>query len=67
MARLRLGSRLVEAGAVPLLYTGRIRRWHLAAVLLAAAAVVAYATAVTPIGNDWWHELHQHLPGVLGG
>ncbi|RNL79278.1 putative cytokinetic ring protein SteA [Nocardioides marmorisolisilvae] len=67
MARLRVGSRLVEAGAVPLLYTGKVRRWHLALVLLAAAAVVAYATAVTPIGNDWWHDLHQHLPGVLGG
>jgi len=67
MARLRLGSRLVEASAVPLLYTGKVRRWHLAAVLVAAAAVLAYATAVTPIGNQWWQDLHQHLPGVLGG
>jgi uncharacterized membrane-anchored protein len=67
MARLRLGSRLVEAGAVPLLYTGRVRRWHLGAVLLAAAAVLAYATAATPIGNEWWHRLADHLPGVLGG
>jgi uncharacterized membrane-anchored protein len=66
MARLRLGARLVESGAVPLLYTGKVRRWHLGAVLVAAAAVVAYATAVTPIGNEWWHDLHQHLPGVLG-
>ena len=67
MARLRLGPRLVEAGAVPLLYTGRVRRWHLGAVLLAAAGVLAYATAATPIGNEWWHDLANHLPGVLGG
>ncbi|MFL6159529.1 MAG: putative cytokinetic ring protein SteA [Marmoricola sp.] len=67
LARLRLGSRLVEAAAVPLLYTGSVRRWHLLVVLLAAAAVLAYATAVTPIGNEWWHDLHRHLPGVLGG
>lgn len=67
MARLRLGSRLVEAGAVPLLYTGRVRRWHLGAALLAAAAVLAYATAATPIGNEWWHHLQDHLPGMFRG
>lgn len=67
LARLRLGARLVEAGAVPLLYTGRVRRWHLGVVLLAAAAVLGYATAATPIGNEWWHDLHHALPGVLGG
>lgn len=65
LTRLRLGSRLVEAGSVPLLYTGRVRRWHLGAVLLAAAAVLAYATAATPIGNEWWHDLVHHLPGAL--
>jgi uncharacterized membrane-anchored protein len=67
MARLRVGSRLVEANAVPLLYTGRVRRWHLGVVLMAALAVVAYATAATPIGNEWWNDLQTHLPGVLGG
>ena len=71
MARLRLGPRLVEADAVPLLYTGRVRRRHLGAVLLAAVGVLAYATAATPIGNEWWHDLvhhlHSALPGVLGG
>jgi len=67
LARLRLGSHLVEAGAVPLLYTGRVRRWHLGAVLVAAAGVLGYATAATPIGNEWWHDLANHLPGVLGG
>jgi len=67
MVRLRLGSRLVEAGAVPLLYTGRVRLWHLGAVLLAAAAVLAYATAATPIGNEWWHDLPHHLHSVLPG
>jgi uncharacterized membrane-anchored protein len=67
LTRLRLGNTLVDAGAVPLLYTGRVRRWHLALVLLAAIAVLAVTVAATPIGNDWWHDLVDGRPGWLGG
>jgi len=60
LTRMRLGTSVVEASAVPLLYTGRVRVWHLLAVLLAALAVLAFTLAATPIGNDWWHDHVSH-------
>ena len=68
LTRLRLGDTLVEAGAVPLLYTGRVRVWQLLLVLLAAIAVLVLALVMTPIGNDWWHQhAADHVPTWLGG
>ncbi|HET6166733.1 MAG TPA: putative cytokinetic ring protein SteA [Marmoricola sp.] len=67
LTRLRLGNTVVDAAAVPLLYTGRVRRWHLALVLLAVVAVLVFTVAATPIGNDWWHNLVDGRPGWLGG
>lgn len=62
MTRLKVGSLLVEAQALPQVYTGRVRRWHLAAVLVAALAVLAISVALTPIGNTWWHDVRGGLP-----
>lgn len=67
LTRMRLGSSVVEASAVPLLYTGRVRTWQVLAVLLAALVVLGLTIAATPIGNEWWHDLDDHLPGWLGG
>jgi uncharacterized membrane-anchored protein len=67
LTRMRLGTSVVEASAVPLLYTGRVRMWHLLLVLLLAVAVLVFTVAVTPIGNDAWHDLVDRLPGWLGG
>jgi uncharacterized membrane-anchored protein len=68
LTRMRLGSSVVEASAVPLLYTGRVRQWHVLLVLLAAVAVLAFTIAATPIGNDWWHdEVIERLPQWAGG
>jgi uncharacterized membrane-anchored protein len=67
LTRLRLGGSVVEAPAVPLLYTGRVRMWQLFLVLLAAVAVLVFTIAVTPIGNGWWHDVVDRLPGWLGG
>jgi uncharacterized membrane-anchored protein len=67
LTRLRLGGSVVEAPVVPLLYTGRVRMWHLLLVLLAAIAVLVFTIAATPIGNEWWHDLLDRLPGWLGG
>lgn len=63
LTRMRLGTSVVESSAVPLLYTGRVRVWHLLLVLLVAVAVLVFTVAVTPIGNDAWHD----LVGRLGG
>lgn len=59
LTRLRVGSALVEGSAVPLLYSGRVRRWQVALVLVAAAAVLALTVASTPVGNDWWDQLRD--------
>ncbi len=65
LTRLRAGTTLVDGASVPLLYTGRVRRWHVAVVALAAVAVLAVTVAATPVGHDWWHSLHTHLPAGL--
>lgn len=67
LTRLRLGGRLVEADAVPLLYTGRVRRWQLALTVLAALAVLAFTVAATPVGEDRWQDLRKDLPSWAGG
>jgi uncharacterized membrane-anchored protein len=67
LTRLRLGTSVVEAAAVPLLYTGRVRLWHLLVVLVVAVAVLAFTLAATPVGNDGWHHVVDRLPSWLGG
>jgi uncharacterized membrane-anchored protein len=67
LTRLRLGTTVVDASSVPLLYTGRVRLWQVLLVLLAALVVLGVTIAATPIGNDWWHDLRHHLPAQLGG
>ncbi len=67
LTRLRLGTTVVDAASVPLLYTGRVRTWQVLLVLLAALVVLGVTIAATPIGNDWWHDLTHRLPAPLGG
>jgi len=67
LTRLRLGTTVVDASSVPLLYTGRVRLWQVLLVLLVALVVLGLTVAATPIGNDWWHHLRHHLPSRLGG
>jgi uncharacterized membrane-anchored protein len=67
LTRMRLGPTVVDARGVPLLYTGRVRLWHVLLVLLVALAVLAVTVAATPVGHDWWRDLSDDLPGWLGG
>ena len=67
LTRMRLGTSVVEAGAVPLLYTGRVRLWQVLLVLLAALVVLGVTIAATPIGHDWWRDLADRLPEWAGG
>jgi uncharacterized membrane-anchored protein len=66
LTRMRLGTSVVDAGTVPLLYTGRVRMWQLLLVLVVAVGVLAFTVAATPVGHDWWRELSDGLPGWLG-
>lgn len=56
LTRLRLGPRLVDADAIPVLYAGRVRRRHLALVLLVGILALAVAVATTPVGNAWFSD-----------
>ena len=49
----RSGPRLVDATAVPTLYSGRVRPWHLFWALLAGLLALAAAIGATPVGQEW--------------
>jgi uncharacterized membrane-anchored protein len=65
LTRVRVGPKLVDAKAVPLLYAGRVRLWHLVLVLLAGLVALAVAVLVTPVGQEWWSSSTGALPDVL--
>jgi uncharacterized membrane-anchored protein len=66
LTRLRLGPRLVDSKAVHQLYSGRVRLWHLALVLLAGLVALAVAIGATPVGEQWWDRLGDTLTDLLG-
>lgn len=59
LTRLKVGSRLVDASAVPALHAGRARGWQVALLLVVAVAVLALTLVATPVGNDWWTDLRD--------
>jgi uncharacterized membrane-anchored protein len=67
LTRLKVGPRLVDATAVPYLYSGRVRPWHVLLVLVAGLVAVAAAIAVTPVGQDWLDALTDSLTDTWQG
>lgn len=61
LTRLRVGPTLVDATAVPALYSGQLRAVHIWLVLLAGLVAVAAAIAVTPVGHEWMISLGHQL------
>ncbi len=53
LTRLKVGSRVVDARAVPTLYSGKVRPWHVLLAILVCMVVVAAAIATTPVGQEW--------------
>lgn len=67
LTRLKVGPRLVDATAVPSLYSGRVRPWHVLVVLLAGLVALAAAVSVTPVGQDWLGSLIDTLRSTWQG
>ena len=65
LTRLRVGPKLVDAKGVPQLYAGRVRLWHLAAVLLAGLVALLVAVSATPVGGDWWDAVQGALTDLI--
>lgn len=61
LTRLRVGPTLVDARALPALYAGRVRTWHIWLVLWVGLVAVAAAIAVTPVGQQWLDDLNPHV------
>jgi uncharacterized membrane-anchored protein len=67
VTRLKVGPRLVDATAVPMLYSGQLRARHAYLVLLIGLIVVATAIATTDVGHQWALDLRDHLDQIIGG
>jgi uncharacterized membrane-anchored protein len=67
LTRLKVGPRLVDATAVPMLYSGQFRARHAYLVLLVGLIVVAAALATTDVGHQWMLDLRDQLDQLLGG
>jgi uncharacterized membrane-anchored protein len=67
VTRLKVGPRLVDATAVPMLYSGQLRARHAYLVLLIGLIAVAAAIATTDIGHQWALDLRDQLDQLLGG
>lgn len=67
LTRLKVGPRLVDAAAVPRLYSGRVRPRHLLLVMLAGFVALAAAVGVTPVGHEWAGQLTDTLTPIVQG
>jgi uncharacterized membrane-anchored protein len=67
VTRLKVGPRLVDATAVPMLYSGQLRARHAYLVLLIGLIAVVAAIATTDVGHQWALDLRDHLDQLLGG
>lgn len=65
LTRLTVGERLVDARSLPSLYSGRVRPWHLFAVLLVGLLALAAAIAVTPVGQEWVDAARPHVADLV--
>lgn len=72
LTRLVVGPRLVDARAVPSLYSGVVRPRHLVLLVLAGLLALAAAVGITPAGQDWADhlasagaDLLDHIQGLF--
>ena len=65
LTRLKVGPRLVDAAAVPTLYSGRVRPRHLVALVLAGVLALGAAIGTTPVGQDWADRLGEETTSLI--
>ncbi len=63
--RLKVGDRLVDAAAVRALYTGRPGALQVVPVLIAGLVALLAAIAVTPVGQDWAHDVVDYFQALV--
>jgi uncharacterized membrane-anchored protein len=61
VARLRAGSKIVDAKAVHHFSSDRMAFWPILLLLAAGIVAVAVAVAVTPVGHDWLDSFGAQL------
>jgi uncharacterized membrane-anchored protein len=61
VTRLKVGPKLVDATAVPMLYSGQLRARHAYLVLLVGLVAVLAAIASTSVGHQWMLDLRDQL------
>lgn len=64
LTRLQVGPRLVDAKALPDLYSGRVTPLQIWLVLLFGLLALAAAIAVTPVGQEWIDDIGNFLPDL---
>ena len=65
LTRLAVGPRLVDARAVPRLYSGVIRPRHLFLLLMAGLIALAAAIGITPLGQEWAADVTEVLSDLF--
>src|SRR4051794_2548012 len=65
VTRLRVGPRLVDASAVPMLYSGQLRARHAYLILLIGLVAVLVAVATTDVGHQWMLELRDQVDDLV--
>lgn len=65
LTRLKVGPRLVDAAAVPTLYSGRVRPRHVLLVMILGLLALGAAIATTPVGQEWVDTLLTWVRSAL--
>ena len=65
LTRLKVGPKLVDARAVPSLYSGVIRPRHVFLLLMAGLIALAAAIGITPVGQEWADDVARLSSDLL--
>ena len=65
VTRLKVGPKLVDATAVPMLYSGQLRARHAYLVLLIGLIAVCAAIATTHVGHQWALDLRDQVDQLV--